>query len=125
MKIVTTLCAMMIVAALISSGCKHTPQYDCTGYTPTYYPVPGDTNNVSVKALLDNSCAIEGCHGANGDGGLNLSTYEGASAASKEKRFMGAIQHKPFYQAMPKNAAILPDQDIHKLFCWIENGSPQ
>ncbi len=107
----------IILLAMICS-CKHTVQYDCSGYTPTY------TQN--VKPILDVTCARSGCHGAGeAEAGIDLSTYSGSAAASKNKNFMGAIQHKPFYKKMPQDADMLTDTQIHLLFCWIENGSPE
>jgi hypothetical protein len=105
-----------IFLTVMLGSCKHVVQYDCTGTTPTY------TNN--VKPILDATCAMAGCHNSGGEA-FDLSTYAGASDASKKKSFMGAIQHKPFYQKMPKDAPILPDAQIHVLSCWVENGSPE
>lgn len=116
MKFTGFLFAILLTAAITS--CKHVVQYDCTGVTPTY------TQN--VKPILDATCSGSECHiGGQAEGGIDLSTYAGASAASKKKSFMGTIQHKPFYQKMPKDAPILPDAQIHVLSCWVENGSPE
>jgi hypothetical protein len=116
MKTFITIFAIMLVAAAFS--CKHVVTYDCTGYTPTY------TQN--VKPILDITCATDGCHGGNDpEEDIDLSTFAGASAASREKSFMGSIQHLPGYHKMPQDADRLTDAQIHMLSCWIENGSPQ
>jgi hypothetical protein len=108
---------ILFALIVLTSGCKHVVQYDCT-FTPTY------TEN--IKPILDVTCAREGCHSAgHGAGDINLSDYAGASDASKNKNFMGAIQHKPFYQQMPKGGDILPDTQIHLIYCWVQNGSPE
>lgn len=108
--------AIIMLAAFYS--CKHVVKYDCTGSAPTY--------SENVRPLLDAACAISGCHAGNDpEGGINLSNYTDAAAAAKKKSFMGSIQHKPFYHKMPKDADRLPDAQIHILFCWIENGSPE
>jgi hypothetical protein len=115
MKTTGSLFAIILLA--ITCSCKHVVKYDCTGVAPTY--------RENVKPILDATCAnIDGCHGANGEA-FDLSTYAGASDASKKKSFMGAIQHMPFYQKMPKDADRLPDTQINILSCWIENGSPE
>ena len=106
---------IMALLALICS-CKHVVKYDCTGVTPVY------TQN--IKPLLDATCARSECHSGNGEA-FDLSTYSGASSASKKKSFMGSIQHLPLYQKMPKDADIMPDAQIHLLSCWIANGSPE
>jgi hypothetical protein len=115
MKSIGSLFAIALL--FITCGCKHVVTYDCTGITPTY------TQN--IQPILNATCAnLPGCHGVNGDA-FDLTTYAGASDASKKKNFMGAIQHKPFYQKMPKDADRLPDAQIHLISCWIENGSPE
>ncbi|MDP1621989.1 MAG: hypothetical protein Q8M08_06580 [Bacteroidales bacterium] len=106
-----------VIFAMMSS-CKHTVEYDCTGITPTYIQ--------NIKPVLDVACAREGCHsGSHAAGDLDLSTYASASAASKKKNFLGTIQHKPFYPKMPQDGDILPDIQIHTIFCWIESGNPE
>jgi len=116
MKIPGFLFAITFLA--IISSCKHVVQYDCTGVTPTY------TQN--IKPILDATCARSGCHSdSHSAGGINLSNYAGASAASAKKSFMGTIQQLPGYQKMPKDADRLPDAQIHALYCWVENGSPE
>jgi len=116
MKLTWFLIAIFLTVMI--SSCKHVVKYDCTGTTPTY--------TANVKPILDNTCSGNECHvGGHAASGIDLSTYAGASSASKKKSFMGSIQHKPFYQNMPKNAPILPDAEIHVLSCWVENGSPE
>ena len=114
----TTGSLFAIVLLVLACSCKHVVTYDCTGVAPTY------TQN--VKPILDATCSGSECHThGQTEGGIDLSTYAGASAASKEKSFMGTIQHKPFYKKMPEGADRLTDPQIHVLFCWIENGSPE
>jgi hypothetical protein len=114
----STYSVLAIILLFSAFGCKHVVEYDCTGVTPTY------TQN--IKPILDATCARAGCHGANDpEAGINLSNYADAAAASKNKNFMGAIQQLPLYHKMPQDADRLPDAQIHQLFCWIENGSPE
>jgi hypothetical protein len=116
MKITGSLFAMVLL--VLTCSCKHVITYDCTGVTPTY------TEN--IKPILDATCARSECHGGGHSANdMDLSTYAGAKSASTKKSFMGSIQHKPFYQKMPKDANRLPDSQIHLLSCWIENGSPE
>lgn len=114
-----TFTALALVSLIVAAmACKHTVKYDCTGYTPTY--------NQNVKPILDAVCARQGCHGgADPEGGIDLSTYQGAADASKKKSFMGTIQHMPLYPKMPQDAPRMSDDQIHLLSCWIENGSPE
>jgi hypothetical protein len=116
MKIILPLFILVIIT--IMSGCKHTVQYDCSGYTPTYAD--------NVKPILDVTCAASGCHGGGeAEAGIDLSTYSGAADASRKNSFMGSIQHKPLYKKMPPDADMLTDSQIHLLYCWTQNGSPE
>jgi hypothetical protein len=116
MKFLITLFILVFVTCFF--GCQHATQYDCTGVTPTY------KNN--VKPILDSYCAMPdmGCHGANGDA-FSLADYSSAASASSKKSFMGAIEHLTTYQNMPKGGVKMPDDQIHILSCWVENGSPE
>ena len=114
MKIIGSVIFVVILA--VTCSCKHVVKYDCNGLTPSY------TQN--IKPILDNCCATSNCHSDSGEE-FDLSTYAGASAASKKKSFMGSIQHMPFYEKMPKGADRLTDTQIHQISCWIENGSPE
>ncbi|HZV43970.1 MAG TPA: hypothetical protein VFF90_05810 [Saprospiraceae bacterium] len=94
------------------------PVIDCTGLTPTY--------NADIKPILDASCALSGCHDAiTHQNGYDFSSYGPASEASKNGRFLGAIQHKSGYTAMPYNMAKLSNDHVQQLTCWVETGSPE
>lgn len=91
---------------------------DCTGLSPTY--------TTDIKAILDSSCAKSGCHdAASKQNGINLSAYGPASSESHNDRFLGSIQHKKGYKAMPESAGKLSKDNIDLLTCWVQNGSPE
>lgn len=91
---------------------------ECGSLTPTY------TNDVA--SLINQNCAISGCHGnGSSKGGVDLSGYSAVKAESSKKQFLGAIQHKSGYSKMPKNANKLSDADIKTITCWVQNGSPE
>ncbi len=92
--------------------------FECIGFEPTY--------TADIKPILDGSCAISGCHNASSaQNGIVLSAYASAAAESLNDRFLGSIQHKKGYIAMPKDAAQLSQSDIELLTCWVQNGSPE
>ena len=92
--------------------------YDCTGVTSTY------TNN--IKAILDSKCATSGCHNsASQKDGKDLSSYSGALSASNGDDFLGSIQKKNGYKAMPENGSKLDEASIKLISCWVQNGAPQ
>jgi hypothetical protein len=110
--------AYLVLFFLVSCSKDDTPDtVDCTGLTPTY--------NSDIKAILDASCAKSGCHDATTmANNINLSNFASASAISQEDRFLGAIQHKSGFTAMPQDGPKLADDKIQLLSCWVQNGSP-
>lgn len=116
MKINLILVAAIILTATI--GCKKTTTYDCTSVTPTY------TND--IKPILDASCATGGCHNATTKAkGKDYSTYASTKSLASESAFMGSMEHKSGYDAMPKSASKLSDANLQKIYCWIQSGTPQ
>jgi len=92
--------------------------FDCNGFEPTY--------TTDIKPILDGSCAISGCHDvSSAENGIILSSYAASAAESKNERFLGSIQHKRGFNAMPQEAAKLSDENIQLLSCWVQSGSPE
>ncbi len=90
----------------------------CTGTTPTYL--------ADIKAIMDASCATSGCHSAaKKESGFDLSSYAGTKAGAANAAFLGSMQHKSGYNAMPKSASKLSDASLTKIACWVQNGTPQ
>ena len=90
----------------------------CTGTTPTY--------TANVKAIMDASCATSGCHNASTKAsGYDLSTYAATVSAAGKAAFLGSVQHKSGYTAMPKGAAQLSSAQLTTLACWVQNSTPQ
>jgi len=95
------------------------------------YPQPTggscDTTNVTytgtLKTIVDNQCAISGCHAGAVPTGFDLSTYNGLKIVGNGK-LIPAITHTgpfPMPQGMPK----LDDCTIAKFQAWVNNGMPQ
>ena len=90
----------------------------CTGTTPTY--------TTDIKPIMDASCATSGCHSASSkQAGYDLSSYAGTVSAAGKTAFLGSIQHKTGYDAMPQGASKLSDAILTKISCWVQNGTPQ
>jgi hypothetical protein len=106
---------------MFNQSCKKetTPQtFDCAGVAPTY--------NGEIKAILNASCATQGCHSASSNAaGRNYSTYSAAKSNASSDAFLGSIQHLSGYSAMPKGASKLSDANIKLLSCWKQNGFPE
>lgn len=111
---------LLACATLTLTMCKKesTATYDCTTVTPTY--------NNDIKAIMNASCAISGCHDASSrEAGINLSTYATVKAESANDRFLGSMEHLSGYRAMPEGASKLADASLQKIYCWIQNGQPE
>ena len=107
-------------ALAIIAGCKKDAitTYDCTGVAPTY--------TVDIKPILDANCATSSCHSATAKKeGYDLSSYSTSKSASGKSAFLGSIQHKSGYKAMPEGRAALDEADIKLISCWVQNGAPQ
>lgn len=111
---------LSIFAFLFFFACTKTStiNYDCSAITPTY------TND--IKAIMDANCATSGCHNATSKAkGIDLSTYALVKSESANAKFLGSIEHKSGYNAMPQGAAKLADAHIQKIACWIEQGAAE
>lgn len=92
--------------------------FDCTNIEPTY--------DLEIKAILNRDCARSGCHSSSSQaGGINLGSYMAAETESSKPRFLGAINQLSDYEAMPRSASKLSDEDIKLITCWVDNGSPE
>lgn len=113
--LLTAFCGVIL---LISCEKDEDPVDNCTGLTPTY--------TADIKAILDTSCALSGCHDAGTQqAGIDLSNYTDAKIVSSEERFLGAINHKNGFMPMPQNSAKLSSDKINLITCWVQNGSPE
>lgn len=113
-----TAASIISIIACKKEDTTTTPKYDCTGTTPTY--------EKNVKAILDKSCAFNGCHGSvNPSEKIDLSTYAKAKTEAAKAAFLGSIEHASGFDKMPKGGDKLADADIKTIACWIQNGYPE
>ena len=83
------------------------------------------TYSSNVKPIIDEACGNR-CHSTKYKAaGIELTSYELVSAASKKGNFMGSLRHLAGYAAMPKKADKFSDSVLNILQCWVDNGSPQ
>jgi hypothetical protein len=108
--------AAILLGTLALTACKkEAVTIDCTNVTPTY--------SQQVQTILNNSCALSGCHNAStAESGVDLSTYAAAKAVGGD-RISGTIQGSG-YPIMPPTGS-LSDASIQQLYCWVQNGMPQ
>lgn len=127
MKLPLAASLLLLIAALGWAGCddKKTvnwlDQANCTGIDAA-----ANTYDLSVKTVLNATCALSGCHdAATASNGVNLSTYLGAKAAFEDGNALCAINHGDDCFQMPKGGSKLPQATINILACWAKNGYKQ
>lgn len=114
---------LLLLVALSWTACgdenvNYLDQANCTGIDANQ-----NTYNLSVKAILDATCALSGCHdAATQSNGVNLTTYAGARAAFEDGPAICAIFRGNDCVQMPKGGAKLPQATLNLLGCWAKNG---
>ncbi len=82
--------------------------------TETVQVLSGVSYAASVKAIIENNCAVSGCH--NGSISPNLTTF--ASIQSKADR----IKTRTGNKSMPQGSS-LSQSEIDLIACWVEDGA--
>jgi mono/diheme cytochrome c family protein len=87
-------------------------------------PDPCDTTQVTysgiVKTIVDQNCAVSGCHVPGGSGNGDFTSYPGL----KEKVDNGSfIKHIITQKSMPPPPRMLSDCDRNKLLAWVNKGA--
>lgn len=86
----------------------------------------GMTYATDIAPILNQSCALAGCHDATTKSfGHDLSSYQGSVTAANSNRLLGAINHSAGFNPMPKGLAKLDDCSISKITAWVNAGTPQ
>lgn len=124
MKLHFVLTALTISTLIIACGKKDDDKKDylkdvnCTGIDAAE-----NTYTAAIKPILNNSCALGGCHdAATKVSDVDLSDYAAAREAFEKKAVLCSINHGNECSRMPKGGAKLPDDVIRKLSCWAKNG---
>ena len=112
------LSSFLFLTLAFSSCTTESITYDCTSIAPTY--------NDHIKSIMDVQCAYSGCHDAvSKEDGIDLSTYATVSGESSRARFMGSMHHEGSYNRMPEGEPKLSTSNLQKIYCWIQNGTPE
>lgn len=94
---------------------------DCSNIDPI-----ANTYTFAVKNILDNTCALSGCHdAATKSNGNDFSTYATAKVAFQTQDVLCAINHGEGCEPMPKGGTKLPTLTLNVLACWAKNGYPE
>lgn len=76
-----------------------------------------------VTKILNNSCALSGCHNANALLTFPMTNYDEVIPIVEDGRLLKAIKHESGALPMPKNTSKLDDCSIKKIETWINAGS--
>lgn len=116
-----------LILGLSWAGCKkddkrdYLAEADCTQVDPI-----ANTYAFSIKNILNNSCALSGCHDATTkENGIDFSSYASAKTAFETKEVLCAVNHGEGCEPMPKGGTKLPAATLNMLACWAKNGYPQ
>ncbi len=117
------------ICVILLTGCYY-DKADQMYPAPSQAGTPCDTMNVTytadIKPIMDQNCALSGCHDATTKSfGYDLSSYNGSVATANSGRFLGVIRHDAGFIAMPKGMAKLDNCSIQKIAAWINAGTPQ
>lgn len=106
-----------LVYKWIQQGAKNNA---CTGTSSSACVTTNMSFVTNVSPIFASNC--NGCHNATApSGGINLTTYAGAKAASA--RLVGSISHTTGYSPMPSSTTKLGACDISKIAAWISQGT--
>jgi hypothetical protein len=82
--------------------------------------------NGRVKAIMEQRCAISGCHtGASPDGGISLDNYADVKNNAENGEFFCSINWNSGCSQMPKNSSKLDACTIFALQQWKAKGYPE
>lgn len=110
----------LLFAVLLFIGCNKDDEGVMCDTTDITY-----TNTVAT--ILNNSCAVSGCHvnGNEANAWFSLEGYTNAKGAADFGRMIGAISHDEGFSAMPKGFDKLDQCTIDKITAWVEAGAPE
>ncbi|MDQ3536649.1 MAG: hypothetical protein M3421_13595 [Bacteroidota bacterium] len=70
----------------------------------------------SIKPIIENNCAISGCHVA-GTGRADFTSFSNIKSSAQRIKELTASK------AMPKTGS-LTDEEIEQIACWVDDGAP-
>lgn len=116
------------IVALSWAGCSKDSQNPDYIAEANCSAVDANTNTytLAIKAIMDSSCALGGCHDAGTKSeGVDLSTYAGTKTAFESQNLLCAVNHGSGCEPMPQGGSKLPQATLDRLACWAKNGYAQ
>jgi len=117
-------CPAVVVLCLFNTGCTY------HALTPTDGPtLPCDTSGTptwsgTIVPIMQQHCALSGCHVPGGQGTGDYTTWAGLHAKVVDGTLIPSIEWAPNAIAMPPDAPKLSDCDIAIITRWVNAGAP-
>jgi hypothetical protein len=117
---VSRIMALLLVSIFIIAGCTYDKEelLNPRNSNPNSCSTVPASFSADISPLIITKCRIAGCHDATASGGHFFQTYADVFGAKEE------IQAQVVVQKLMPPTGPLPQADIDKLKCWIENGAP-
>jgi len=118
---------LFITIAVISifTGC-YNDKFDklyVTPGTPDSCNVTTVTYSAIVQPIIQQNCAISGCHDASSSNGFLLDNYTHVATQAASGALVGTISHSGSYPAMPLSGSLTTCQ-IKQIQAWVTAGYP-
>jgi hypothetical protein len=111
-KITKNSLLLLSLMALTFTACKKDPVDNNCDIVPTY--------NSAVKVIIDNNCALSGCHDGGGFAPGNYTSFQGLSGVTSNGKFRNRVL---VVKDMPLGFE-LSASEFETLRCWADNGFP-
>jgi hypothetical protein len=125
----TSFILFLLLFTIIVLSSLHSCYYDREDYLYSSSTTCSDTvysYTGRIKAIVDQNCAISGCHvGANPEGGIGLENYADVKNNVETGEFLCTITWSSGCSQMPKNSSKLDNCTITAVEQWKAKGYPE
>lgn len=115
-SIIVAVLFVMILSSCYNDSIESLTKVDICDVTEVTY-------SRDVTKILNNSCALSGCHNVDALLTFPLTNYDEVMPVVEDGRLLKAIKHESGALPMPKNTSKLDDCSIKKIEAWINAGS--
>ncbi len=107
-------------ATVLAAGSYVVKVTDDTGcsVTETVKVLSGIRLSVEIKAIIDASCAVTGCHISGGAAPISFTSLANIQSSAS------LIKTKTASGEMPKGGAKLSQEKLDAIACWVDDGAP-
>lgn len=116
---------IVLLLVLVASSCYYDNEEELYRGVPTpACDTTATTFQAVIKPIIDNNCAISGCHtDVTKAGNFSLQGYNNVKVKINDGTLLGSIKWEPGYSRMPQGRAQLPNCEILKIETWKNKGA--